>query len=100
MSTLLLSSVSGGGHETYLAINGAGQYDHAFTQLFLQLIAQIPETVHIYALQLGCQYLDAVYVSHLIHHVAQGVLRRLALQSLVLTVQLFDLCQQMLNLLS
>ena len=98
MSALLLRAVSCGSHQADLAVCGAGQYDHALTQLFLQLIAQIPETVHIYALQLGCQYLDAVYVFHLIHHVAQGILRRFALQSLVLAVQLFDLCQQMLNL--
>ena len=78
---LLLGSVGSCCHEAYLAVNGAGQYDYAFAQLFLELVAQFTEAVHVYAFQLGCQDLYAVDVFYLVHDIAQGVLGRLALQS-------------------
>ena len=79
MRALLLGSDCSRRHQPYLAVYGACQHDNAFAQLLLQLVTQIPQTVHIHAVYSGCQNLDAANLLYLIHHVAQSILRHLAL---------------------
>ena len=79
MSARLLSSLCGCGHQTHSAVHSRSQNHDSLAQLFLQLIAQLPKTVHIHIFKLGGQKLHAPDLLHLIHYISQSILGKLAL---------------------
>ena len=67
------------GNHVHLAVLVGDQHHDALDQLLFQLVAQLPQTVHIHSGNFRCQQLHTLYFLHLIHHVAQRVFGRLAL---------------------
>ena len=66
-------------NEVYLAIFCGGKYDHTFAKLFFQLISEITQSVHVYAVYLCRKQFDTFYFNDLIHDIAKRLSCRLAL---------------------
>ena len=79
MSAFLHGSGSCHGQQAHLSSHGGSQNHHAFSQLLFQLIAQIPQAVHVHAIHCGSQNLHAFYFRHLIGNVSQRFLSQFAL---------------------
>ena len=58
-------------HQVYFAVLFRSEYNYALSQLFLQLIAQLTESVHIHVIRFGCQQPDTPDLFYLIHYIAQ-----------------------------
>ena len=98
MSALFHSAVSCHGQKAYLAVFAGSKDNHALAQLLFQLVAQVTETVHIHVSQFCCEKFHAFDLLYLIHNIAQSILCKLALQSLILAVECFHLALEMSNL--
>ena len=99
MCALFQCAVCSGCHQVYLAVSHRSDDNNALAQLSFQLIAQITETIHVHAVNLRCQQLHALDLLYLSHNITQRFLCQLGFQGLVLALQCFQLCQQMVNLL-
>ena len=101
MGTLLDDIVGRHGHQADLAVLFGDEQDHAAAQFLLELVAQVPELVHVDVFDCSRQELDAVDRFDLVHDIAQGALCFfvpesfvLALEGLQLFLQFFDMvCQ-------
>ena len=97
MGAFLQGDVSRHGHQVYLTLFCRGKHYNALSQLFLQLVAQIPQPVHIHISHTGRQKFHSFYFRHAIHHVAQRFLCRPALQGLIFTLQRLHVRHHMLT---
>ena len=79
MSTLLDCCIGSHRDQVDLTVRIGSQYDHTICHLILQLISQITQTIHIYAVYSLCQELYALHFFDIVIHTAQCRSGRLAL---------------------
>ena len=79
MCTLAHGSLCRHCHHVNFAVLIGNQHDHALSQFLFQLVTKFAQTVHINTCNPGSKQFHTFYFLHLIHNVAQSVLRRLAL---------------------
>ena len=58
------------------------QNNNTFSDLFLELVAQIAQTVHVYIFHTCCKKLYSGNFLYLIHHITHGIFCKFALQAL------------------
>ena len=79
MCALFLSFPGYRSHQVNLAVLYGRNHYNAFSKLFFQLIAKIPQAVHIHVFYLYGQELYAVNFLYLVHDIAKGIISQLAL---------------------
>ena len=84
MGSLRHGILCGHGHHVHFALQAGQKKNDALSQFILQLVAQIPESVHVHALHCCRQELHTLHFLHIVEHISQGFSGRLSFQGLKL----------------
>ena len=87
MSALRHSVVGSLSDKVCLAVTVGSKYQDSAAELLGKSVSQIAERVHVNARNLRCEYLNTVNLDNIVHNIAYGILCRLCLQRLDLSLQ-------------